>query len=211
MAGGSCANTKNRAMLGSLPQGALQRGGQGAVLGFIGGVVLETFLKRAPSATTDDRQGDVDDDAPAPAALPDMQEQKENDAPDVTGDDELIAGCVQRDPQLAAALDEVASLTRRLDPLYMQGARWWCGRLVCLADTADSVDANATASRFKREALVLLGAASQMLLTSESGESYAQAVEAAIGGVAERLTALVSAVGTRVRAAAQVQASAGAP
>jgi len=160
---------------------SLVRGAQGAALGFLAGAALDAVMgqKAAEGAV----EGAAEEAAPT--------------------DDDAIAAYVAEVPSLAAALDAVGELAKRLDPLFMTGARWWSGRLVALAREATAASDTASAARFKREVMTLLGAAAGQLLEGEPSEQYRAAVDAAVSGVAGQLSALVTAVGARVRAGQQ--------
>ena len=154
------------------------------------GAALDMFLgKKQPPAQK------AEADPPT-----DRQVQSNEDA-----DDEAIAAMVETVPSLAEAISAFADMTKRLDPLYLLGARWWSGRLVALHAEAGviSVEASTSASRFRREAMTLIGAAAEQLLSGEPSDEYKTAVTDAVNAINRELMALVGAVGAQVRASAE--------
>lgn len=172
------------------------RGAQGAALGFVAGAALDFFTGKR-------KGGGEAQEAKETAAGAVVEEAAQ--AVVEEADDAAIAAFVAAVPSLAAAVSALAELAKRLDPLYLQGVRWWSGRLVALWQEGGAlgVDASATASRFRREAMTLAGAASEELLKGEPSKEYTTAVADAVAGLNKELMALVGAVGQQVRANAE--------
>jgi len=158
-------------------------------------------------------------------AIPEAIEATLADAPEETRDDDNVhfdnrnptpptASCgeyadeparyVEKAPQLQSAVNALDDLARREDPLFVQGIKFWGGRLVALfigveaGDAPINVSVTSQAMRFRRQAVTLANQCRDQLLVGHSQNdqpsSYAVAVTDAAGGVEAALGSIVTSI-----------------